>query len=82
VNTSETIQSHHLNRKACVYICQSTPNQVLTNQESRRLQYALKKRAQDFGWRDADIELIDTDLGRSAATTDGRRSDHGQRRRH
>ena len=73
MNTSEIIQSYHLQRKACVYIRQSTPHQVLTNQESRRLQYALKKRAEDFGWKSANIELIDSDLGRTASTTEGRK---------
>ncbi|MDO9714389.1 recombinase family protein [Paracraurococcus lichenis] len=43
--------------------------QVLSNQESLRLQYALRHRAQELGWRDADIEVIDADLGRSGATS-------------
>ena len=54
-----------------IYIRQSTPNQVLTNQESTRLQYALRQRALELGWHEHDIEVIDADLGltaRSAAT--------------
>jgi DNA invertase Pin-like site-specific DNA recombinase len=51
-----------------IYIRQSTPQQVLSNQESLRLQYALRRRAQDLGWHEADIEVIDTDLGRSGAS--------------
>ncbi|HEX9294930.1 MAG TPA: hypothetical protein VF881_03825 [Polyangiaceae bacterium] len=34
---SELIQPHHLDRKAVIYIRQSTPHQVLTNTESRMI---------------------------------------------
>jgi DNA invertase Pin-like site-specific DNA recombinase len=67
--TSELVTARHLGRKAVIYIRQSTPQQVLGNQESPRLQYALRRRAQELGWHDADIEVIDSDLGRSGATT-------------
>ena len=59
---SELIQPTHLERKAVVYIRQSTPHQVVSNQESLRLQYALCQRARDLGWHEADIDLIDADL--------------------
>src|SRR5215472_18694563 len=55
-------------RKAVVYIRQSTPHQVVTNQESLRLQYALRQRAIELGWHEADIDIIDADLGISAAS--------------
>ncbi len=42
--TSELVTPAHLVRKALIYIRQSTPHQVLTNQESLRLQYALRLR--------------------------------------
>jgi hypothetical protein len=42
MSTSELITPAHLARKAIIYIRQSTPHQVLTNQESLRPQYALK----------------------------------------
>jgi DNA invertase Pin-like site-specific DNA recombinase len=67
--TSELVTTRHLGCKAVIYIRQSTPQQVLSNQESLRLQYALRHRAQELGWRDADIEVIDADLGRSGATS-------------
>ena len=67
MSASELITPRHLNRKAIIYIRQSTPHQVLTNQESFNLQYALKKRALSLGWRDDDIEIIDSDLGLTAA---------------
>ena len=71
---SEHVSAHHLSRKAVIYVRQSTPNQVLTNQESTRLQYALRQRAVELGWNERDIEVIDTDLGltaRSAANRQG-----------
>ncbi|WP_354131107.1 MULTISPECIES: recombinase family protein [unclassified Bradyrhizobium] len=34
-----------------------------------RLQYALRKRARELGWREAVIDVIDTDLGLSGAST-------------
>src|SRR5215211_9120221 len=62
---SELIDGRHLARRAVIYIRQSTPHQMLTNQESLRLQYDLRRRALDLGWREEDIEVIDTDLGLS-----------------
>ena len=44
MNTSDLIQQKHLSRRAKIYIRQSTPNQVLTNLESQRMQYALRDR--------------------------------------
>jgi DNA invertase Pin-like site-specific DNA recombinase len=67
--SSELVRPHHLERRAVIYVRQSTQHQVLTNQESLRLQYALRQRARDLGWREADIEVIDADLGMSGATT-------------
>ena len=65
---SELVTPNHLARKAVVYIRQSTPHQVVSNQESLRLQYALRQRARELGWHDADIDVIDADLGLSAAS--------------
>jgi DNA invertase Pin-like site-specific DNA recombinase len=45
---------------------------MLSNQESLRLQYALKQRALDLGWQSADIEIIDADLGLTAASAQHR----------
>lgn len=64
---SELVKPDHLDRQAVVYVRQSTPHQVTTNQESLKLQYALSQRARDLGWREADIDVIDTDLGQSSA---------------
>ena len=65
---SELIKPAHLARRAVVYIRQSTPHQVVSNQESLRLQYALQQRARELGWHEADIDVIDADLGISGAS--------------
>lgn len=72
MTTSELITPAHLARKALIYIRQSTLQQVLTNQESLRLQYALRLKALELGWQTNDIEIIDTDLGQSAAVAQNR----------
>src|SRR6266436_6570614 len=64
---SGLVKPDHLDRKAVVYVRQSTPHQVITNQESLKLQYALSHRARELGWREADIDVIDSDLGQSGA---------------
>jgi DNA invertase Pin-like site-specific DNA recombinase len=62
---NDKINAAHLQRKALLYVRQSSPHQVMHHQESRRLQYAMKERLQQLGW--SEIETIDEDLGRSAA---------------
>jgi DNA invertase Pin-like site-specific DNA recombinase len=69
---SELVTARHLCRKAVIDIRQSTPNQVLSNPESTRLQYALRQRALELGWHDHDIEVIDADLGLNAQATSHR----------
>lgn len=59
------ITADHLARKACVYIRQSTPEQVRHNLESQRRQYSLRDRARTLGWQ--SIEIIDDDLGISGS---------------
>lgn len=58
------ITSEHLARGACVYIRQSTADQLVHNHESQRRQYGLADRARHLGW--TCVEVIDDDLGRSA----------------
>jgi DNA invertase Pin-like site-specific DNA recombinase len=62
---SEKIKAQHFARKAILYVRQSTPYQVSHNPESKKLQYGMEERLQQLGWR--EIEVIDEDLGRSAA---------------
>lgn len=63
--TADKVQPHHLARKAIVYVRQSSVHQVLHNPESRALQYAMRDRLAALGW--SEIEVVDDDLGRSAA---------------
>src|SRR5271167_2304326 len=62
---SDKLRSHHLERKAILYVRQSSAHQVLHNRESSALQYAMRERLTALGW--SEIEVIDDDLGRSAA---------------
>lgn len=64
---NEKIGPSHLQRKAVLYVRQSSPHQVAHHQESRRLQYAMKERLRQLGW--GEIEVIDDDMGRSASGT-------------
>ncbi len=68
MHNSDLITPQHLTRKAVIYIRQSTPHQVVSHQESLRLQYALGARARQLGWPDAAIDIIDDDLGLTAAS--------------
>ena len=72
MSSSDLIQPRHLQRKAAIYVRQSSPSQVLTNQESQRMQYALRERATALGWHEQDVEVVDTDLGRSATDIEHR----------
>jgi DNA invertase Pin-like site-specific DNA recombinase len=70
--SSEKILSSHLERLAVVYVRQSTAQQVLDHQESTRLQYGLVARAQLMGWPKERVLVIDDDLGKSGASSEGR----------
>lgn len=59
------ITQEHLKRAACVYVRQSSVDQLQNNPESRRRQYALAEKARGLGF--ADVMVIDEDLGRSAS---------------
>lgn len=59
------ITSEHLKRMACVYVRQSSVDQVQNNLESQRRQYALAEKARSLGF--SEVMVIDEDLGRSAS---------------
>src|SRR6202041_795580 len=59
------ISADHLKRRAIVYIRQSSPGQVIHNQESQRRQYGLADHARQLGIQ--QVEIIDEDLGRSGS---------------
>ena len=68
MTTSELVTPQHLSRKAIIYIRQSSPHQMVSNQESLRLQYALRQRGVELGWHADKVEVIDSDLGTTGAT--------------
>jgi len=68
MHNSDLITPQHLARKAVIDIRQSTPHQVVSHQESLRLQYALHERARQLGWPAEAIDIIDDDLGLTAAS--------------
>ena len=72
MSNSGLVQPQHLGRKAVIYIRQSTGHQVLTNQESGRMQLAMKEHARRLGWDDHLIEVVEADTGISGKTTAGR----------
>ena len=63
---AQKLTSDHLARKAIVYLRQSSMAQVKQNQESQRLQYALRDTAKAYGFK--RVEVIDSDLGMSAGS--------------
>ena len=63
------IADHHLMRKACIYIRQSTMAQVRFNQESTERQYNLADQAKSLGWMPEQIRILDRDLAQSGELT-------------
>src|SRR6202166_3616787 len=68
---SPKIKPEHLARKAIVYLRQSSEKQVRQNKESQLLQYDVAQRMRALGWK--EVEIIDSDLGSSAAMASARR---------
>src|SRR6516165_10887837 len=62
------VTTQHLSRQACLYVRQSTLQQVLENTESTSRQYALRERALALGWSEERIVVFDQDLGHSGAS--------------
>jgi DNA invertase Pin-like site-specific DNA recombinase len=66
------ISARHLQRTAYVYVRQSTPQQVQRNPEGRGNQEALARRAVNLGWSPGRVRVIDSDLGLSGKSANGR----------
>jgi len=66
------VHAHHLERKAIVYIRQSSPQQVAEHKESAARQYALAEVAVGLGWPRDRVEVVDADQGRSGQSAAGR----------
>ncbi len=62
------IKPEHLQRKAYVYIRQSSLRQVVEHSESTKRQYDLKGKALAMGWVPENITVIDEDLGLSGSS--------------
>ena len=62
----------HLQRAAVIYVRQSSLAQVREHTESTARQYGLVDHAVALGWDRDRIEVIDTDLGVSGRSTEGR----------
>lgn len=71
-DSTSKIQHTHLERRAAVYLRQSTLKQVHEHRESTARQYALQQRAAELGWSPDRIDVIDEDLGHSGSSAQGR----------
>jgi len=69
MNTSHKVTADHLQRLACLYVRQSSLQQVHDHRESTARQYDLKGRAQALGWTADRIHVIDDDQGLSGASS-------------
>ncbi len=69
---NDKIQRTHLDRRAVVYLRQSTVLQVRVHRESTLRQYDLRERALSLGWAPDAVDTIDEDLGHSGSSTEGR----------
>ncbi|CAN5840055.1 recombinase family protein [soil metagenome] len=69
---SSKITTSHLERKAIVYLRQSTPKQVREHLDSQLCQRTLIERAQHLGWHESRVMVLDGDLGQSASQAQGR----------
>ncbi len=67
-SSHEKVTATHLSRDAWLYVRQSTLHQVFENTESTQRQYDLRQKAVALGWPVERVQVIDCDLGRSAAS--------------
>ncbi|PTL78642.1 recombinase family protein, partial [Vitiosangium sp. GDMCC 1.1324] len=69
---NDKVRATHLERRAVVYLRQSTLRQVHEHRESTARQYALRQRALELGWPPERIDIIDEDMGQSGSSADRR----------
>jgi hypothetical protein len=55
---TDKLRPHHLERKALLYVRQSSAHQVLHNRESSALQYAMRDRLTALGWSESRDHAI------------------------
>ena len=63
------LTNERLNRRAIVYLRQSSPEQVFQNQESQRRQYGLADQARELGFQ--EVMVIDDVMACLRADDDG-----------
>ena len=66
------ISNSHLQKKAFIYLRQSSLAQLSNNTESTKRQYALSGRAHSLGWDKSQIVVLDGDLGKSGGSAKDR----------
>jgi DNA invertase Pin-like site-specific DNA recombinase/uncharacterized protein YndB with AHSA1/START domain len=71
-NTSTKVRADHLDRKAYVYVRQSTLHQVENHLESQRRQYAFAEQAVALGWPCERVVVVDEDQGKSGSCPNNR----------
>ena len=64
---TDKIRPHHLERKAMLYVRQSSAHQVLHNRESSALQYAMRDRLTALGWSEIEVSMTISAARRPAA---------------
>ena len=69
VSGHRKIKPQHYQRLACVYIRQSTTEQVRHHQESQLNQERMAERAYQLGWVKQQIQVIREDLGKSGRSS-------------
>src|SRR4051794_18065136 len=69
---SPKVTARHLQRRAYVYVRQSSQKQLYRHKESREYQYALSERAVALGWPEKLVCVIDSDMGLSGQSSGGR----------
>ena len=74
---TQKVTPRHLKRNAYLYVRQSSLRQVVENTESTERQYALRQRAIALGWPADRVVVIDSDLGQSGASAEGREGFQG-----
>ncbi len=62
---SDKVRPHHRDRKAILYVRQSSTTTSCTTARAGRSEYAMRDRLRALGWY--EIEFIDDDLGRSGS---------------
>ena len=66
------VTARHRERRAYVYVRQSSLAQVQHHRESTERQYGFRDRAVTLGWAAEQVEVIDDDQGQSGASAERR----------